>query len=240
MVPCRKGEVLAIVRDITEQRRMAADLAAEHATLQSIFNASPDILLKDHNSVYRQVNPAFCAFIGKDSRDIVGRTDCDLFREEDARQYAAGDAAVLKTGVREDMEWQVTGQAGRKWLQVIKTAVRDGDGRSLGILCTGRDVSEHHRLNKLLLVTSRNEQERLARELHDGLCQDLKSLEIEAALLEDTIANSDESARALAAAIGRKANLAVRHAYAIAGERLPIGLGADNFGAALVELVENA
>ncbi len=239
-LPYDNGRFIVFVRDISERKQLAANLAAEHMALEAIFNASPDILvLKDNNSVYQRANPTFCTFIGKDSGHIIGRTDYELFPEEDARQYVLGDAAVLKTGIQQNEEWLVMGQTGQRWLQVIKTAVRDTSGRSLGILCTGRDVSEHHRLNNLLLDTIQKEQEKLAQELHDGLCQDLKSLEIEAALLEDMAANRDENTQSFSAAIGRKANLAVRKAYAIAGGRLPLGLNAENFSAALSELVEN-
>lgn len=239
MVPYGKGEVLAIVRDITEQRRMALDLAAEHAKLEAIFNASPDILvLKDNDSVYRRVNPTFCSFIGKDDRDIIGRTDHDLFPEKEARQYTAGDAAVVQTGVWEDKEWQVAGRMGRRWLQVIKTPVCTADGRSLGVLCTGRDISEHHRLKKLLLNSARKEQEKLALELHDGLCQDLKGLEIQAALLEDGIVDNDNDLEALAADLSKGMNLAVRKAYGITQGMLPINLGARGFSEALRDLAE--
>ncbi|MFO7884992.1 MAG: MASE3 domain-containing protein [Desulfobacteraceae bacterium] len=239
MVPCGNGEVLAIVRDITEQRQMASDLAAEHAKLEAIFNASPDILvLKDNNSVYQRVNPAFRLFIGKDDHDITGRSDYDLFPKEEARQYMAGDASVVQTGVREDQEWQVSGQMGKRWLQVIKTPVCNAGGQSLGVLCTGRDVTEHRRLKNLLLNTSRKEQEKLARELHDGLCQDLKGLEIQAALLEDGIVDKDKELKNLASDLSEGINLAVRRAYGIMQGMFPADLGTRGFSEALQDLAE--
>ena len=239
MVPYRKGEVLAIVRDITEQRRTALDLAAEHAKLEAVFNASPDILvLKDKDSVYQRVNPTFCSFIGKDRRDIIGRTDYDLFPKEEARQYIAGDAAVVQNGVREDEEWQVSGQIGQRWIQVIKTPVCNADGQPQGVLCTGRDISEHYRLKNLLLNASQKEQEKLAVELHDGLCQDLKGLEIQAALLEDGIVDNHKDLKALAADLSEGINLAVRRAYGITQGMFPIDLETRGFSEALRDLAE--
>jgi PAS domain S-box-containing protein len=239
MVPCGNGEVLAIVRDITEQKRMASDLAAEHAKLEAIFNASPDILvLKDNDSVYQRVNPTFCSFIGKNDHDIIGLTDYDLFPKEEARQYMAGDAAVVQTGVREDQEWQVAGQTGKRWLQVIKTPVCNAGGQSLGVLCTGRDVSDHHRLKNLLLTISQKEQEKLAQELHDGLCQDLKGLEIQAALLEDGIIDNDKDVKELATELSEGINLAVRRAYGITQGMFPIDLETRCFSEALQDLAE--
>ena len=239
MVPCGNGEVLAIVRDITEQKRMASDLAAEHAKLETIFNASPDILvLKDNDSVYQRVNPTFCSFIGKNDHDIIGLTDYDLFPKEEARQYMAGDAAVVQTGVREDQEWQVAGQTGKRWLQVIKTPVCNAGGQSLGVLCTGRDVLDHHRLKNLLLTISQKEQEKLAQELHDGLCQDLKGLEIQAALLEDGIIDNDKDVKELATELSEGINLAVRRAYGITQGMFPINLETRGFSEVLQDLTE--
>ncbi len=241
MVPYGKGEVLAIVRDITEQKQMASDLAAEHTKLEAIFKASPDILvLKDNDSVYQRVNPTFCSFIGREDRDIVGRTDQDLFPEEDARNYMAGDAAVVQTGVWENEEWQVAGSMGRRWFQVIKTPVCSADGQSLGVLCTGRDITEHRRLKNLLLNASQKEQEKLALELHDGLCQDLKGLEIQATLLEDGLVDNNHDLKELAADLSKGINLAVRKAYGITQGMIPIDLGARGFGEALRDLAEKS
>ena len=237
MVPCGKGEVLAIVRDITERKRIEENLATEHATLQAIFNASPDILvLKDTDLVYQRVNLAFCNFIGKESTDIIGRTDYDLFPKEDALQYVAGDVEVFETGIPEDKEWQVLGYKDRRWLEVIKTAVCDADGKPFGILCTGRDVTEYHRLENLLIVATQREQENLARELHDGLCQDLKGLEFQAALLEKRVAANNSQVKEIVLALSSGINLAVRRAYEITQGMLPIDLIPTNFIEALSAL----
>jgi len=239
-LPHDKGRIVAFVRDITEQKRVKTKLTAEHATLQAIFNASPDILvLKDNELVYRRVNAAFSAFVGKSDHQIIGRTDYDLFPERDAAKYIAGDAAVIQTGIRENKEWPVLGHDDRRWLQIIKTAVRAPDGQSLGVLCTGRDVSEYHRMENLLLEASQREQEKLAQELHDGLCQDLKSLEIEATLLEGKISAGKADSDSCASSIAAAANQAVKNAYAIVSGMLPVGLDAESFSTALMQWAAN-
>ncbi|MBN2231911.1 MAG: hypothetical protein JW781_03705 [Deltaproteobacteria bacterium] len=86
------------------------------------------------------------------------------------------------------------------------------------------------------MEASEREQNRLARELRDGLCQDLKSLEIKAALREDALVAGGENTGTEIAAFGRNINRAVRTAYDLARGMLPVGLDAKNFGAALAAL----
>lgn len=92
-----------------------------------------------------------------------------------------------------------------------------------------RDITERKGLERRLMEASEREQKRLAQELHDGLCQDLKSLEMETALLEDLLAGQSPEA----AAIGEQVNHSVRRAYALARGLLPAWLDEEKLGTAL-------
>lgn len=118
-------------------------LARGRDTLRAVFDSTPDLfVLKDRESVYRMVNSAFCSFIGKPEEEILGKTDYDLFPEEDAALYVKGDAEVMATRSIEVEDWEVPGDGGRRWLQVIKTPVLDESGVVTGVLCSVRDVSQ--------------------------------------------------------------------------------------------------
>ena len=102
------------------------------------------------------------------------------------------------------------------------------------------DMTGRKMLEEKLIHSAEYQQKRLAQELHDGLCQDLKSLEFEAAVLEDFLAGHDSTAAARAAVIGLKANRAVRTLYAIMRGLLPSGLKAARFAAAIDALARGA
>ncbi|MFO7911464.1 MAG: MASE3 domain-containing protein [Desulfotignum sp.] len=101
----------------------------------------------------------------------------------------------------------------------------------------GAFVTRMQYLEALTTVSAR-EKHRLSRELHDGLCQDLKGLEIQAALLEDRLPQQDEPARQMAASLGKAANTAVKKAYAIVQGMFSVDLDITDFHSALAQLAE--
>ncbi len=101
----------------------------------------------------------------------------------------------------------------------------------------GAFVTRMHYLEALTTVSAR-EKHRLSRELHDGLCQDLKGLELQATLLEDGLPLQYEPARQMAASLGQAANLAVKKAYAIVQGMFSVDLDVTDFRSALEQLAE--
>jgi PAS domain S-box-containing protein len=131
--------------------------------LNLVFDTLPDLLvLKDRNFVYRTANPAFCRFLGKEEADILGKTDFDLFPEAEAKRYRHDDALVLATRRPQVQDEEVTGAAGKRWLQVIKTPVLDEQGLAVGLLCTVRDVSERKEIEEALRETTNTLQALIA------------------------------------------------------------------------------
>ena len=170
------------------QRTAEATVKEKQSLLQSMFATTPGFLvLKDRNSVYRSVNPAFCQFLGKTEDQIVGRSDYDLFPAEEAELYREGDAKVMATGQTEKGDWEVNGAAGRQWIHVIKTPLITESGDCTGVLCSVTDLSERKRaelkiiehqkqlksLTSQLVLAEECERSRLAVHLHDDVCQNL-------------------------------------------------------------------
>lgn len=118
-------------------------LAKERETVRAVFDLTPDFfVLKDRDSVYRVVNSAFCRFLGKSEEEILGKTDYDLFPPADAALYVRGDKEVMASRRIEADDWEVSGEGGRRWLQVIKAPVLDESGAVTGVLCSVRDVTD--------------------------------------------------------------------------------------------------
>jgi len=110
--------------------------------LEMIFNTTPNpFVLKDENSVYKRVNQAFCRFLGKTEAEIVGKTDYDLFPASDAEDYVQGDQAVMGGGSQKKEIWEVAGDLGKRWLNVIKTPIIETTGECSGVLCSLTDIT---------------------------------------------------------------------------------------------------
>ncbi|MCP3874339.1 MAG: PAS domain S-box protein, partial [Desulfobacteraceae bacterium] len=125
--------------------------------LKTILETTPNpYVLKDKNCIYVYANKAFSDFLGKDIQDIIGKTDYDLFPEEEAEKYIIGDKAVMSGGEQQQEEWKVQGDTGVKWLQVLKTPVLDKENMVVGLLCSVTDISKLKRSEEMLHENEEN------------------------------------------------------------------------------------
>lgn len=133
----------ALESKIIELQREKDALSEQLAVSKRILSSTPDLLAyKDPNSVYQSVNPAFCRFLDKEEEEIIGKTDFDLFPDAEATMYRHDDAKVMASGKSQVQNEEVTGAGGAKrWLQVTKHPVVDEVGKSIGILCSVRDIT---------------------------------------------------------------------------------------------------
>jgi PAS domain S-box-containing protein len=158
-----QGELIGTVgfaRDISDRKRTEAALEREHSLLKALINALPDLFwVKNPNGVYLTCNARFEAFFGHPEAAIVGKTDhdfvpkelADFFREHDLKAIGAGKPTANE-------EWVPFANDGHKeFLETIKTPVFDSQGKLLGILGVGRDI------------TQRDQAERTRKELLDRL-----------------------------------------------------------------------
>ena len=135
------SELSATQVRLTEQRQL----------LRTVLDATPDfVTLQDRDSVYRAANKAFCKLVGKGEEEIIGKTDFDLFSSHRAETNRREDLRVLETGEPLVKENEITTPQGKQWLHVVKLPVGDGDGKVVGLLCSGRDITEFKRVQERL------------------------------------------------------------------------------------------
>jgi len=150
--------VRGIAHDV--QRRFA-----EHALplslrrLEALLNNIPDLAwMKDERSRYIAVNEAFARFVGRTRREIVGRTDFDLFDTELARRFQEEDAAAMRTGETVHRTDRFPALGGQILLfDTITAPIRDGSGDATGTAGIARDMTEHRRLEERLLHSQKME-----------------------------------------------------------------------------------
>lgn len=118
------------------------------ARFRVLVDTIPDLVwLKDADGVYLSCNRMFSRFFGAPESEIVGKTDRDFvdadlaefFRENDRKAMAHGGPLVNE-------EWVVFADSGeRVLLETIKTPMSAPDGRLVGVLGIGRDVTRRHK-----------------------------------------------------------------------------------------------
>jgi PAS domain S-box-containing protein len=130
--------------DITERKRVEAELMRQASLINSLLDSIPDIIFfKDTQGVYLGCNPPFAEFVGLPRNEILGKTDYDLFDKEVAESFREHDRSMLESRQpRHNEEW-ITYLGGRKKLiDTLKTPYWAAEGTLIGVLGISRDITE--------------------------------------------------------------------------------------------------
>ena len=169
-----------MVRDITERKRAEAALRESEQRMRAILETAVEgIITIDERGVVESINPAACRIFGHEPNEVVGRNVNVLMPSPDHERHDSylanysrtGHAKIIGIG-REVVGLRKDGTTFPMDLSVCE--VRLGDRR----LFTGfvRDISERRELEQAVAAAGEQERSRIARELHDGLGQQLGGL----------------------------------------------------------------
>jgi PAS domain S-box-containing protein len=148
-LPYREQRLLrASFIDITERKQTGDVLKANEERFRTLVNTIPDLIwLKDADGVYLSCNPVFERFFGAKEADIAGKTDYDFVDRKLADFFCQHDrmamAAGKPTSNEEEVVFAVDGR--RATLYTTKTPMYDSEGKLIGVLGIGRDISELRR-----------------------------------------------------------------------------------------------
>jgi PAS domain S-box-containing protein len=136
--------------EIAEREKTEAALKETYSRLQALMTAIPDIIhFKDQDNRIRIVNRAFERLVGRESAEILGKTDAEVLPGGIVDLNRKSDAETLrKRRVTRHTE-RVTGRNGKSIvLETIKAPLYDDDGKTLGLVAVGRDITEQVRLDE--------------------------------------------------------------------------------------------
>ncbi|HTF99489.1 MAG TPA: ATP-binding protein [Nitrospirota bacterium] len=141
-----------------ELQHTEQSLRQQQRVLRTILDVTPDMVtLQDSSLRYQAVNMAFSRFVSKEFRDLIGKTDAEVFPETQAEERLAESRLVILTKQPLRAEKKVKGADGERWLHVIRTAVMNADGEVTGILCTSRDITEQKEMQERIVLSQRLE-----------------------------------------------------------------------------------
>ena len=167
-VPVMDAEKVTLVRgaiqDITARKQMELALRHERGLLKTLIQTLPDLVwLKDVNGVYLACNRRFSEFIGAAEHDVIGKNDYDYFDRELADFFRAKDAAAIAAGQACVNEEEVPFADGHlELLETTKTPMFDEDGRLIGVLGIGRNITGLHQAQEALRLERDRAQRFLA------------------------------------------------------------------------------
>ncbi|MFV1966160.1 MAG: response regulator [Pirellulaceae bacterium] len=112
------------------------------AQLRSIVDLIPfPVLRKDLEGHFTFANGLFCEVVGKPLSEIIGKTDLDLYPSELAQKYREDDAQVIASGNMLKRVQQDRSACEVRYVEVMKSPVRDSRGRVVGIQVVFWDVT---------------------------------------------------------------------------------------------------
>ena len=186
------------------ERRVAertAELSRERLLLRTLIDNLPDcIYAKDTAGRKTLTNPADLNIFGcKTEAEAIGKSDFDLFPSEIAAKFVADDQQVIQGQPIINREEFFLDQAGQKhWLLTCKLPLRDQDGKIVGLIGIGRNITERKQseekleaLHKQMLALARQAgmAETATSVLHN-VGNVLNSVNVSATLLRDGIQKS--------------------------------------------------
>ena len=164
-VPLRNndGEIVGLVgitREINELMKAQEERERERVLLRTLIDNLPDyIYIKDNEGRFIVGNNAIVKSFGFSSEEkLIGKTDFDLFPYDLAKQYHAYEQEVIQSvkGIY-DFEGSSVDQSKEekeRWVSTTKVPLQDVQGKVIGTVGIGRDITERKRMEETLRETA--------------------------------------------------------------------------------------
>jgi PAS domain S-box-containing protein len=144
----------AMFTDITERQQAEEALAQERNLLRALIDNVPDIIyVKDVKSRFVTFNPALARLMGVATPDdLMGKTDFDFYPPELAAQYYDDEHTLLQSGqpLLDHEEPNIDAKGNHRWLLTTKVPLRDAQGKIIGLVGMGRDITQLKRTEEAL------------------------------------------------------------------------------------------
>ncbi len=145
--------VLATTRDITQRKLAEQALRQERDRAQKYLDiAGVMILASDAAGDVVLMNQKGCEVLGYAHEEIIGKNWFDCFLPEDVRDQVRGISDRVMSGDVELVEYSenavMTKSGEERMIAWHNTALEDDEGRVVGVLCSGEDITERKRAEK--------------------------------------------------------------------------------------------
>jgi PAS domain S-box-containing protein len=205
-VPLRgpDGEVqgaVGVFLDITENKQAAELLQNREARLRAVLDAALDAIVTiDERGIIESVNPATERLFGYAAHELIGQKVNLLMPSPYREEHDGYLEQYLRTNVKRiiGIGREVQGQRKDGSLFPAELSVSEGHVGQRWFTGTIRDISRRRELEQEVLEVATLEQQRIGRELHDGVGQELTGLGLLADALARRLEKSSPSEQRLA------------------------------------------
>jgi PAS domain S-box-containing protein len=236
----RWGSRPLVVRDLAER----GDAIPAQARLAAVVESSEDaIYTTTLGGIITSWNAAAARIYGYPEREMIGRPLHRLI-SPGRPDETPGILRRMKEGARISHYETVRIRHDGTELHISLTVspVMDAAGEISEVSFIARDITERKRLEQEILDIAEREQQRIGRDLHDGLCQQLAGIVLMCQAHERALAGQGRDAEKSApiSHITRLTQEAIRQARELARGLFPVTLAEGGLPLALQELASYA
>lgn len=154
----REEAMQDLENEVFQRERTQLELAERTALLRSFIDASPDLIYyRNADGVFSGCNRAMEELTGKKEHQLVGLSPWDVYSKEVAEHIVDTDQKVFADNQSITYEQWLEYPDGRKhYFELRKVPFYSKDGRHLGLVGFGRDITERKRHEESLEKASRD------------------------------------------------------------------------------------
>jgi PAS domain S-box-containing protein len=148
---------LALVRDISERKKMERELVLREREYRTLVESVPDYIVRygaDLRRIY--VNPAWERASGLSAAEVIGvpHTDIPIVPRPAVDDYVKKLREVMETGASQTTEFTWVNANGEKlFLEYAIVPEYDDQGAIAGVLAVGRDITDRKRAEEKMKVS---------------------------------------------------------------------------------------
>ena len=189
----REAMLTKLEQEIKQKSEQEIEARRLSTLTRSIIDASPDLIYyRNEEGRFEGCNKVAEALVGKTQQELMGLTPHEVYDEELASQVAASDQEVLETNspLTEEL-WLKFADGRRRYFEMRKVPFFDHDGKRLGLLAFGRDMTERMQSQLALEQASKDKTKFIATISHE-LRTPLNGIVGLSRMLRDTKLNSEQ------------------------------------------------
>ncbi|OOF28810.1 aerobic respiration two-component sensor histidine kinase ArcB [Salinivibrio sp. IB872] len=154
----RQEAIKDLENEVYQREKAQLELAEQTALLRSFIDASPDLIYyRNAKGQFSGCNRAMEELTGYKEKALKGLTPWDVYREDIAAKVVETDQQVFDNNVSITYEQWLEYKDGRKaYFELRKVPFFARDGRHLGLLGFGREITERKRYQDALEKASRD------------------------------------------------------------------------------------